>query len=117
MLRKKWVLLGICLVSLSASLLLEMTTNAAAEELTLSPSSYVVQPDSVSRSNIWIKGTSPYVYYQEQAYGTLYRGYLGLDTVMPNGWGIYKGRLYKLGLPYPIPSRLSIKQGEYNNDK
>lgn len=57
------------------------------------------------------------MYYQEQAYGTLYRGYLGLDTVMPNGWGIYKGKLYRLGLPYPIPSRLNIEKGGNNNGK
>jgi hypothetical protein len=35
--------------------------------------------------------------------------------MMPNGWGIYKGRLYKLGLPSPIPSRLNIEQGGHNN--
>jgi hypothetical protein len=59
-LRKKLVLLGICFVSLSVSAsLLGIAINAAAEETSLPPSSYVVHPDSVSRSNIWIKGTAP----------------------------------------------------------
>lgn len=58
-LRKKLVLLGICFVSLSVSAsLLGIATNAA-EETSLPPSSYVVHPDSVSRSNIWIKRTAP----------------------------------------------------------
>ncbi|MDA9460884.1 hypothetical protein B835_768 [Enterococcus mundtii 3F] len=116
MVKKKLVLFGVCLVSLTASLL-GATATTTAEEVSLPISLYAVQPDSVSRSNIWIKGTSPYVYYQEQAYGTLYRGYLGLAATMPNGWGIYEGRLYRLGLPYPIPTRMNIEKGDYNNGK
>ena len=116
MLRKKFFFFFICFTSFFSTL--GITTVADAEEITLSQANFfTVQPDSVSRSNIWIKGTAPYVYYQEQAYGTLYRGYLGLDTVMPNGWGIYKGKLYRLGLPYPIPSRLIIEKGGNNSGK
>lgn len=110
----KNTLVKLTTIALLGTVTLGISNITHADEIVISNSS-IVQPDSISRSNVWIKSHAPYVYYQEQAYGTLYRGYLGLDTKMPNGWGIYKGRLYKLGLPYPIPTKLNFKQGEYHN--
>lgn len=60
-------------------------------------------PDTMYVSHLPYTGLQQYIFYETQAYGYSYRGYISVMGVLQPGLNLYHGTLYRDPLPYPTP--------------